>query len=126
MPGFKTHITGSTISWHRIRRRSVGLRHSLADVRVGRRAVQRPGMMPDIDSDSSTPQCESMAFASAVVPMMLVHRFLHIGMTHEMILLAGAAVYRLIRFGRWRAVEDVYGPSRHVPQHSRCARCSAK
>jgi hypothetical protein len=40
-----------------------------------------------------------MAFASAVVPMMLVHRFQHWGMSHEMILLAGAATYLLIRFG---------------------------
>ena len=48
---------------------------------------------------TSTPQCESMAFALAVVPLMLMHRFQHWGMTHEMILPAGAAVYLAIRFG---------------------------
>jgi len=57
------------------------------------------GMLPDIDSDSSTPKHESIAFAAAVVPMMLIHRFLHAGMSHESIILAGAAIYLLIRFG---------------------------
>ena len=57
------------------------------------------GMLPDIDSDSSTPQRESMAFASAVVPMMLLHRFQHWGLSPESMILAGAAVYLLIRFG---------------------------
>ncbi len=40
-----------------------------------------------------------MAFAAAVVPMMLLHRFQHWGMSHELMILAGAAVYLLIRFG---------------------------
>ena len=56
-------------------------------------------MLPDIDSDSGTPLRESMAFAAAVVPMMLLHRFQHWGMSHELIILAGAGVYLLIRFG---------------------------
>jgi len=57
------------------------------------------GMLPDVDSDSSAPLRESMAFAAAVVPMMLLHRFQTLGLSHEMIILAGAAVYLLIRFG---------------------------
>jgi membrane-bound metal-dependent hydrolase YbcI (DUF457 family) len=40
-----------------------------------------------------------MAFAAAVVPMMLLHRFQALGLSHEMIILAGAAAYLLIRFG---------------------------
>jgi membrane-bound metal-dependent hydrolase YbcI (DUF457 family) len=56
-------------------------------------------MLPDIDSPSSTPKRESMAFAAAVVPMMLLGRFQQCGMSHESIVLAGAAVYLLIRFG---------------------------
>jgi membrane-bound metal-dependent hydrolase YbcI (DUF457 family) len=56
-------------------------------------------MLPDIDSDSGTPLRESMAFAAAIVPMMLLHRFQRMGMSHELMILAGAATYLLIRFG---------------------------
>ena len=37
------------------------------------------GMLPDIDSDSGRPLHESMAFAAAVVPMMLLHRLPALG-----------------------------------------------
>ncbi len=111
MPGFKIHITASSLL-------GVGYGGAACTCTYG---VPWPtcalaaglcsvsGMLPDIDSDSSTPQRESMAFASAVVPMMLLHRFQHWGMSHEMILLAGAAVYLSIRFGvaallRWFTV----------------------
>jgi membrane-bound metal-dependent hydrolase YbcI (DUF457 family) len=100
MAGFKTHITVSSL---------IGVGYGGAacfayDVPWPTCALAAglcgvSGMLPDIDSDSSTPQRESMAFASAVVPMMLLHRFQHWGMSHESILLAGAAVYLLIRFG---------------------------
>ena len=59
---------------------------------------------------------ESMAFASAVVPMMLLHRFQHWGMSHESIILAGAAVYLLIRFGLAALAEALHGSSRDVSQ----------
>jgi membrane-bound metal-dependent hydrolase YbcI (DUF457 family) len=102
MAGFKTHITVSSLigvgyggtAYFMYGDPSVWPTCALA---AGLCGVS--GMLPDIDSDSSTPQRESMAFASAVVPMMLLHRFQHWGMSHEMILLAGAAVYLLIRFG---------------------------
>lgn len=57
------------------------------------------GMLPDIDSDSGTPVRESMAFAAAIVPMMLLHRFQQLGMSHEAMVLAAAAVYVAVRFG---------------------------
>lgn len=57
------------------------------------------GMLPDVDSDAGVPLRESMAFAAAVVPMMLVDRFERLGMPPESIILAGAAIYLLIRFG---------------------------
>ena len=100
MPGFKTHITGSTllgIGYGGGAYVVYGVPWPTCALAAGLCSVS--GMLPDIDSDSSTPQRESMAFASAVVPMMLMHRFQHWGMTHEMILLAGAAVYLAIRFG---------------------------
>ena len=57
------------------------------------------GMLPDLDSGPGVPLRESMAFAAAVVPMMLVHRFRTMGMSHETIILAAAGIYLLIRFG---------------------------
>jgi len=56
------------------------------------------GMLPDVDSDSGVPLRESIAFAAAVVPMMLIGRFEQLGMSSESIILAGALVYLFIRF----------------------------
>jgi len=57
------------------------------------------GMLPDLDSGPGRPLRESMALAAAVVPMMLLERFQQMGLSGEMIVLAGAGVYLLIRFG---------------------------
>ena len=57
------------------------------------------GMLPDLDSGPGVPLRESMAFAAAVVPMMLAHHFRRMGMPPESIVLAAAALYLLIRFG---------------------------
>lgn len=100
MAGFKTHITVSSL---------FGIGYGSAaylmyDVPLptcllagGLCGVS--GMLPDIDSDSGTPVRESMAFAAAVVPMMLLNRFQQMGMSHESIILAAAGIYLLIRFG---------------------------
>jgi hypothetical protein len=100
MAGFKTHITvssllgagyGGAAYW------MYGVPWPTCLLAGGLCGVS--GMLPDIDSDSGTPVHESMAFAAAVVPMMLLHRFQHWGLSHELIVLAGAGVYLLIRFG---------------------------
>jgi hypothetical protein len=57
------------------------------------------GMLPDVDSGSGRPLRESMSFAAAVVAMMMVERFRSLGMSPESIVLIGAGVYLLIRFG---------------------------
>jgi hypothetical protein len=56
------------------------------------------GMLPDVDADTGRPLRESMAFAAAVVPMMMVDRFRALGFSPELMVLAGAGVYLLIRF----------------------------
>ena len=56
------------------------------------------GMLPDVDSNAGKPLRESMAFAAAVVPMMMIDRFRQFGMSPESIVLAGAAIYLVIRF----------------------------
>lgn len=56
-------------------------------------------MLPDLDSDSGVPVRETMSLAAAVVPMLMMDRFQHFGLTHEMMVLAGGALYIAIRFG---------------------------
>jgi membrane-bound metal-dependent hydrolase YbcI (DUF457 family) len=56
-------------------------------------------MLPDIDSDSGVPVRETMGFAAAVSPMMLVDRFQHLGLNYEQMVLAGGASYLFVRFG---------------------------
>lgn len=100
MAGFKTHITVSSIlgaGYGGAAYYLYGVPWPTCVLAGGLCGVS--GMLPDIDSDSGTPLRESVAFAAAVVPMMLLHRFQHWGLSHEMIILAGAAVYLLIRFG---------------------------
>jgi hypothetical protein len=57
------------------------------------------GMLPDLDSGPGRPLHESVSFAAAAIPMMMVDRFRHWGWTHESMILAGAAIYLFIRFG---------------------------
>jgi hypothetical protein len=56
-------------------------------------------MLPDLDSDSGIPLRETLAFAAAVTPMLMVDRLAHFGLSHESIALAGACIYIIIRFG---------------------------
>jgi hypothetical protein len=100
MAGFRTHITTSTV---------LGVGYGAA----GYFALEAPlgtsllaaglcgvsGMLPDIDSDSGIPLRESIAFAAAVVPMLLIDRLKHLGLDPESIVLAGALIYIAIRFG---------------------------
>jgi LexA-binding, inner membrane-associated putative hydrolase len=56
------------------------------------------GMLPDLDSDSGRPLREAATLGAAVVPMLMVDRFQHMGLNHESMVLAAAVVYILIRF----------------------------
>ena len=100
MANFKTHIAFSSVMGAGYG----GAAYALFDVPIptcilagGLCSVS--GMLPDIDSDPGTPLRESMAFAAAVVPMMLIPRFHQLNMSPEMIILAGAGIYLMIRFG---------------------------
>ena len=57
------------------------------------------GMLPDLDSGPGVPLRESVAFAAAVVPMLLVDRLEHMRLAPESIVLVGGLIYLLIRFG---------------------------
>ena len=100
MAGFKTHITVSSllgVGYGGAAYVLYGVPWPTCLLAGGLCSVS--GMLPDIDSDSGTPVRESMAFAAAVVPMMMLHHFQRLHMSHEMMILAGAAVYLLVRFG---------------------------
>ncbi|NQU25889.1 MAG: metal-dependent hydrolase [Candidatus Nealsonbacteria bacterium] len=56
------------------------------------------GMLPDVDSNAGVPLRESMAFAAAVIPLMMLDRFGQLDVPTEWLVLAGAAVYLFIRF----------------------------
>jgi membrane-bound metal-dependent hydrolase YbcI (DUF457 family) len=100
MAGFKTHITFSSI---------LGAGYGTAayffyDVPIpscilagGLCGVS--GMLPDLDSGPGRPLHESMAFAAAVVPVMMIHHLQQMGFSNEMMILICAGLYLLIRFG---------------------------
>ncbi|MCA9143922.1 MAG: metal-dependent hydrolase [Planctomycetaceae bacterium] len=100
MADFKTHITTSTV---------IGIGYGAA----GYLQLELPittcalaaglcgasGMLPDLDSDSGVPVRETMSLAAAVVPMLMMDRFAHLGWSHETMVLAGMLLYLGIRFG---------------------------
>ena len=100
MPGFRAHITGSTV---------VGAAYAAAAWQIGGMPSQTcilagglcavAGMLPDLDSGEGEPLNESVGFAAAVVPLLMIHRFEQAGLPLEAIVMAGAAIYATIRFG---------------------------
>jgi hypothetical protein len=100
MAGFKTHITVSSllgVGGGTAAYLMYGVPGPTCALAAGLCGVA--GMLPDIDSDSGRPLHESLAFAAAVVPMMLLHKLRHSELSHEVIVLAGAGAYLLVRFG---------------------------
>jgi hypothetical protein len=99
MPGFKTHVTVSSMlgaGYAGVGAAMCGVPLPTAILAGGLCAVA--GMFPDIDSDSGVPHRESLAFAAAVVPVMLADRLQHLHWPVESIILTGAGVYLFIRF----------------------------
>jgi membrane-bound metal-dependent hydrolase YbcI (DUF457 family) len=100
MAGFKTHITVST---------TLGVAYGVAGVQYGDMPVpvgvlagalcSVSGMLPDLDSDSGVPIRESLAFAAAAVPMLMVPRWRTLDFSPETMVMAGCIIYLAIRFG---------------------------
>ena len=100
MADFKTHITVSTlagIGYGAGAHFAYGVPETTCLLAGGLCSVS--GMLPDLDSNSGVPLRESLAFAAAVVSMMMVDRFQQLGLSAEMIVLAGAISYLTVRFG---------------------------
>lgn len=107
MAGFKTHVTFSSAigAGYAVVGAAIGFDLSTALVAGGLCGVS--GMLPDVDSDSGVPRRESMGFAAAIVPMLLIDRFKQLDLGHDQMVLIAAAAYFGIRFvaadliGRW-------------------------
>lgn len=100
MANFRTHVSLSTA----LGAGYGGLAHAAYDVPLSTCILAGglcsvSGMLPDIDSGPGVPLRESMAFAAAVVCVMAVDRFERLGLNAELIVLASALIYLLIRFG---------------------------
>ncbi len=57
------------------------------------------GMLPDLDSDNGKPIREVFGLAAAVVPLLLLPRLEHMGLSHEAMLIVLISLYLLIRHG---------------------------
>lgn len=100
MADFKTHITTSTV---------LGIAygsgaHFALDVpmvpsMLAAGICSVSGMLPDLDSDSGIPVRETVSFCAALIPMLMLDRFQHMGLSTESMVLAGAIIYIIIRFG---------------------------
>ena len=100
MAGFHTHITVSTlvgVGYAYVGTSVLGLPLSTCAIGGGLCAVC--GIMPDLDSDHAVPARETLSFLAAVAPMLLFYRFHYEGLATEHIMLFGAPLYLLIRFG---------------------------
>jgi hypothetical protein len=100
MAGFKTHITFSTILGAGYGTAAYFLYDApIPSCILAGGLCSVSGMLPDLDSGPGRPLHESMAFAAAVVPVMLIHRLQHMGLSNEMIIIICAGLYLMIRFG---------------------------
>jgi len=100
MPGFQTHITVST---------AVGIGYAvwggtqydlpISTCLLAGGLCSVAGVMPDLDSDSGVPSRETIGFAAAVVPMLVFNKLQVYGLSIEQMVLFGAPMYLLIRFG---------------------------
>lgn len=99
MADFKTHVTFSSVlgCGYAFAGMTAGIETSTSLVAGGLCGLS--GMLPDVDSDSGIPRRETMGFAAAIVPMLLVERFQQAGLRYDEMVLAAAALYFGIRFG---------------------------
>ena len=99
MADFQTHITTSTVLG--VGYGAVGFHYGVPpeSCLLAAGLCSLAGMLPDLDSDSGRPLRETIGFCAAVVPMLMIDRFQHLGLTAESMVLAGGLIYIAIRFG---------------------------
>jgi len=99
MAGFQTHITTSSLLG--VGYTGVGLYLGLPieSSLIAGGLCGIGGMLPDIDSDSGIPFRESMGFAAAIVPILMLDRFRELNLNHQQMVLVCGAMYLFVRFG---------------------------
>ena len=100
MADFKTHITTSGVLG--VGYGAVGYSYfnlPITTCALGAGLCGIAGMLPDLDSDSGVPVRETMSFAAAIVPMLMIDRFQSMKLGHEAMALAGVIIYCIVRFG---------------------------
>ena len=99
MAGFKTHITTSSLLG--VGYTGVGLYAGMPveSALIAGGLCGIGGMLPDIDSNSGIPFRESMGFAAAIVPILLLDRFRQLSLNYEQVVLLSGAMYLFVRFG---------------------------
>ncbi|MDP6554664.1 MAG: metal-dependent hydrolase [Pirellulaceae bacterium] len=99
MADFKTHIATSSVVGAGYGIAGYALLGAPSTCVLSAGLCGLAGTLPDLDSDSGVPVRETMTFASAVVPMLMIDRFQTMGWSHETIVLAGGILYLGVRFG---------------------------
>ncbi len=100
MASYRGHLTFSTalgITYGGLAFAELNVPLPIAAVGGGLTALG--GLLPDLDSDSGVPVRELFNLAGAVVPMLLLRRLAHSGLTAEETLIVAFALYAGIRFG---------------------------
>jgi hypothetical protein len=100
MAGFRTHITVSGalgIVYGGVAVQPLGFPTETAVLAAGLTTVG--GMLPDLDSDSGVPVREMFGLAAIVVPLTMVPRLHHVGVSQEGVLATLLFGYVLIRYG---------------------------
>jgi membrane-bound metal-dependent hydrolase YbcI (DUF457 family) len=99
MANFQTHITTSSLlgAVYAGAGYSVGMPLPSSIVAAGLCSLS--GMLPDLDSESGIPVRETMRFAAAICPILMLDRFQHMGLTTEEIVIASTAIYFTVRYG---------------------------
>jgi len=99
MANFQTHITASTLL-------GVGygaVAHFYFDVSAGHALVAGAlcsvaGMLPDLDHKLGIPLRETLNFLAVLAPMLMMPRFIELGLTPEQLVFVAIVLYVLIRF----------------------------
>lgn len=99
MASYRTHLATSTAvgAGYAATGYAVGLPLSTCALAGG--LCSLAGILPDLDSKSGIPVREAVSLTAAVVPLLMVDRFLLMGWSHETIVLVGGLIYLAIRFG---------------------------
>ncbi|MEX0937209.1 MAG: metal-dependent hydrolase [Pirellulales bacterium] len=98
MANFQTHVTTSTVLGVGYAGAGIVLNAPIDSALIAGGLCGISGMLPDVDSSSGRPIREIMNFAAAVVPMLMIERMRHLGLTPESMVLAGGIMYLLVRF----------------------------